>query len=119
MLVGLILIAHSWTSPQPSRQSARSSLDRSKAMPKILVISTPTTERDDAVTLEELVEPEHFESPHHAAQLIERVGWAVSDAKNAEDVELSPDVEGAPDAEDLWSLTGLALAQSGWTSRLG
>jgi hypothetical protein len=88
-------------------------------MPKIMVISTPTTANGNAVTLEEAVEPEHFESPHHAAQLIERVGWAVADAKDAEDVELSPDAEGPPDAEDPWSLTGLALAQSGWTSRLG
>jgi hypothetical protein len=84
-------------------------------MPKILVISTPTTEQDDAVTLEEVVEPEHFESPHHAAQLIERVGWAVTDAKDAEDVGGAPDAEdvgGAPDAEDLWSLTGLGVTQS-------
>jgi hypothetical protein len=83
-------------------------------MPKILVISTPTTEHDNTVTLEEVVEPEHFESPHHAAQLIERVGWAVTDAKDAEDVESSPDaedVEASPNAEDLWNLTGLALTQ--------
>jgi hypothetical protein len=80
-------------------------------MPKIMVISTPITADDNAVTLEEFVEPEHFESSHHAAQLIERVGWAVADAKNAEDVEPSPDVEGVPAAEDLWGLTGLALTQ--------
>jgi len=89
-------------------------------MPKIMVISTPTSEHDDAVTLEELVEPEHFESPHHAAQLIERVGWAVSDAKDAEDHVAPPDaddpafVEGLgspPDAEDLWNLTGPAMTQ--------
>jgi hypothetical protein len=80
-------------------------------MPKIMVISTPTNEQANAVTLEETVEPVHFESPHHAAQLIERVGWAVADAKDAEDVEPSPDEEAVPDAEDLWSLTGLALPQ--------
>jgi len=92
-------------------------------MPKIMVISTPTTEHDNAVTLEEVVEPVHFESPHHAAQLIERVGWAVTDAKDAEDLGGSPDADedplgtdaddlgASPDAEDLWSLTGLALTQ--------
>ncbi len=84
-------------------------------MPKILVISTPTTEHDDAVTLEELVEPEHFESPHHAAQLIERVGWAVSDAKNVEDHHAAPPEaqdQGVPsDVEDLWNLTGPAMTQ--------
>ena len=80
-------------------------------MPKIMVISTPTNEQANAVTLEETAEPVHFESPHHAAQLIERVGWAVADAKDAEDVEPSPDEEAVPDAEDLWSLTGLASPQ--------
>ena len=71
-------------------------------MPKIMVISRPTTEHDDAVTLEEVVEPEHFESPHHAAQLIERVGWAVTDAKDAEDIGAPPheeDLGASPDAE--------------------
>jgi hypothetical protein len=88
-------------------------------MPKILVITAPTDEKDDAITLEEVVEPEHFESPHHAAQLIERVGWAVTDAKHAEDARASvedagasPDEAGAsPDAEALWSLTGPALSE--------
>jgi hypothetical protein len=83
-------------------------------MPKIMVISTPTTEHDDAVTLEEVVEPEHFESPHHAAQLIERVGWAVTDAKNAEDHAAPPEVQDhgvPPDAVDLWNLTGPAMTQ--------
>lgn len=88
-------------------------------MPKILVITAPTKEKDNAVTLEEVVEPEHFESPHHAAQLIERVGWAVADAKHAEDARASvedtgasPDEAGAsPNAEDLWGLTGPALTE--------
>lgn len=70
-------------------------------MPKIMVVSTSTTPDDNAVTLEEVVEPEHLESPHHAAQLIERVGWAVADAKDAEDVEPSPNAEGVPDAKDF------------------
>jgi hypothetical protein len=30
--------------------------------------------------------PEHMASNHHAAQLLERVGWAVTDAKEAEDI---------------------------------
>jgi hypothetical protein len=88
-------------------------------MPKILVITAPTKEKDNAVTLEEVVEPEHFESPHHAAQLIERVGWAVTDAKRAEDIAASPedadvspgDAGDSPNAEDLWSLTGPALIE--------
>jgi hypothetical protein len=58
-------------------------------MPTIIVQSnTPSTEQDSTATtiLLEDVQPEHLASDHHAAQLIERVGWAVSDAKDAEDV---------------------------------
>jgi hypothetical protein len=55
-------------------------------MPAIIVQSNGTTEQDTNVLLYEDVQPEHLASDHHAAQLIERVGWAVSEAKDAEDV---------------------------------
>jgi hypothetical protein len=54
-------------------------------MPTIIVRSNQTATRDPAVMLEESIEPEHLNSGHHAAQLIERVGWAVTDAKDRED----------------------------------
>ena len=54
-------------------------------MPSIIVQSNGTTEQDTNVILHEDVQPEHLASEHHATQLIERVGWAVSDAKDAED----------------------------------
>ena len=54
-------------------------------MPTIIVMSTSSTERDSAVTLREDVQPTHLESEHHAAQLIERIGWAVTDAETEED----------------------------------
>jgi hypothetical protein len=54
-------------------------------MPTIVVISNASTEQGSTVTLSEHVEPDHLASEHHAAQLIERVGWAVDDAKLAED----------------------------------
>lgn len=54
-------------------------------MPTIIVMSTSTTEHDSAVTLREDIQPTHLESEHHAAQLIERIGWAVSDAETDED----------------------------------
>jgi len=38
-------------------------------------------ERDTLVTLREDVQPMHLGSEHHAAQLIERIGWAVADAE--------------------------------------
>jgi hypothetical protein len=55
-------------------------------MPTIIVLSNQTVNQDSAVVLSENVQPEHMASNHHAAQLIERVGWAVSDAKEAEEV---------------------------------
>ena len=55
-------------------------------MPTIIVLSNQTADQDSAVVLSENVQPEHMASDHHAAQLIERLGWAVSDAKEAEEV---------------------------------
>jgi hypothetical protein len=54
-------------------------------MPTIIVMSNDSTDQDSAVMLSENVQPEHLASNHHRAQLIERVGWAVSDAKEVED----------------------------------
>ena len=57
-------------------------------MPTIIVQSNASTKQQDStasVLLLEDVQPEHLASDHHAAQLIERVGWAVSDAKDAEE----------------------------------
>ena len=53
-------------------------------MPAIIVQSNGTTQQDSSVLLHEDVQPEHLASDHHAAQLIERVGWAVSEARDAE-----------------------------------
>lgn len=55
-------------------------------MPTIIIRSNKTNEQDSTVLLSEDVQPEHLASKHHAAELIERVGWAVTDAKDAEDV---------------------------------
>jgi hypothetical protein len=54
-------------------------------MPRIIVMST---EREGAITLDERVASADMESGHHAAQLIERVGWAVHDADEAEQTEV-------------------------------
>jgi hypothetical protein len=55
-------------------------------VPTIIVSSIQTAHRDSAVVFSENIQPEHMASNHHAAQLLERVGWAVSDAKEAEEV---------------------------------
>ena len=52
-------------------------------MPTIMVISNESAEHDSAVLLAEDVQPEHLDNNHHAAQLVERLGWAVTDAKEA------------------------------------
>jgi hypothetical protein len=41
------------------------------------------------VLLDERVCPEHLSDGHSAAQLIERLGWAINDAENAERAEQS------------------------------
>jgi hypothetical protein len=55
-------------------------------MPTIIVLSNQSADQDSAVVLSENIQPEHLADQHHAAQLIERVGWAVTDAKAAEEV---------------------------------
>lgn len=53
-------------------------------MPRVIVISDPGTARNSAVTLNERLSPADLGSGHYSAQLIERVGWAVHDADDAE-----------------------------------
>jgi hypothetical protein len=58
-------------------------------MPQIIVTADRADDRGEAaVMLRERVNVTDFESDHFAAQLVERVGWAVSDAAEVE--------EGAP-----------------------
>jgi hypothetical protein len=56
-------------------------------VPTIIVLSNQSADQDSTVVLSENIQPEHLADQHHAAQLIERVGWAVTDAKEAEEVE--------------------------------
>jgi hypothetical protein len=55
-------------------------------MPTILVISNESAEHRPAVMLSENVQPEHLANKHHAAQLVERLEWAVTDAKEDEEI---------------------------------
>jgi hypothetical protein len=57
-------------------------------MPQIIVTAKPQgREGQEAVMLRERVTVSDFESRHFADQLVERLGWAVSDA---DDVEQTP-----------------------------
>lgn len=56
-------------------------------MPRIIVTADPGCARlgDDApVLLDEQVRSVHLSTDHAAAQLVERLAWAVSDAEKAE-----------------------------------
>jgi hypothetical protein len=54
-------------------------------MPRIIV-TTDTTEQthEASVLLDELVQTVHLSTGHAAAQLVERLAWAISDAEEAE-----------------------------------
>jgi hypothetical protein len=67
-------------------------------MPQIVVTSTPTgPDEDRAVVLRERIAVADFESAHFRKQLIERLGWAVGDADEAEQ---SQPTSGAAPATD-------------------
>jgi hypothetical protein len=54
-------------------------------MPQIIVTADQVDDRErGAVMLRERVNVADFESDHFAALLVERLGWAVSDAHDAE-----------------------------------
>jgi hypothetical protein len=58
-------------------------------MPQIIVTADHETRTDPSVLMQERVNVGDFESEHFAAQLVERVGWAVSDAAEVERDQLS------------------------------
>ncbi len=50
-----------------------------------IIVTTDHSERSDGpVLLEERVYPVHLASDHAAAQLMERLAWAIGDAESAE-----------------------------------
>jgi hypothetical protein len=53
-------------------------------MARIIVMADPAEQRDASVLLDEHVCSAHIADNHSATQLIERLGWAINDAENAE-----------------------------------
>ena len=49
-----------------------------------IIVTTEQSERPASVLLDERVSSAHLSEEHSAAQLIERLGWAIDDAENAE-----------------------------------
>ncbi|MGB7588666.1 MAG: hypothetical protein WBM00_08160 [Solirubrobacterales bacterium] len=61
-------------------------------MPQILVAADTREEtKDTAVVYREWIAPSDLESDHFAAQLVERVGWAVLDADELEQRDAQAD----------------------------
>jgi len=54
-------------------------------MPRIIVITDlPPDQHNPTVVLDERVHPVHLSTGHAAAQLVERLAWAIVDAEQAE-----------------------------------
>jgi hypothetical protein len=58
-------------------------------MPRITVTADPVSSpsKDAPVLLSETVRSVHLSTDHAAAQLIERLAWAIRDAEDAEDAD--------------------------------
>jgi hypothetical protein len=56
-------------------------------MARIIVTTDPTTNQAAPVLLDERVYSIHLDNNHNAAQLIQRLGWAIADAENAQRTE--------------------------------
>ena len=66
-------------------------------MPQIIVTADRVGDSEEqAVMLRERVNAADFESDHFAAQLVERLGWAVTDAQEAEGGERPVDTAATP-----------------------
>jgi hypothetical protein len=60
-------------------------------MPRIIVTTDLSTHTDDGpVLLDERVHSVHLSSDHAAAQLVERLAWAINDAETAEKANRRP-----------------------------
>jgi hypothetical protein len=71
-------------------------------MPRIIVTTDPFMLREDAsVLLDEQVHSVHLSTGHAAAQLVERLAWAISDAEAAEGT--CPDQHASPLGRSLRS----------------
>ena len=56
-------------------------------MARITVTTDPTSQHAAPVLLDESVYSIHLDNEHQAAQLIERLGWAIGDTENTQRIE--------------------------------
>ncbi|HWX98255.1 MAG TPA: hypothetical protein VNZ01_15535 [Solirubrobacteraceae bacterium] len=60
-------------------------------MPRIIVTTDlPSQPHDGPVLLDERVHSVHLSTDHAAAQLVERLAWAIRDAETAERAKTTP-----------------------------
>jgi hypothetical protein len=59
-------------------------INKGDLMARIIVTTDPTERSDAPVLLDERVCSAHLTDDHAATQLIERLGWAITDAENAQ-----------------------------------
>src|SRR5437899_5067265 len=85
---GVILAASGPPSPDgpsPGGPSGSNPRNEGASMPRVIVTTDPSELPGQApVLLDERVHSVHLSSGHAAAQLIERLAWAISDAEEAE-----------------------------------
>jgi hypothetical protein len=53
-------------------------------MARIIVTTDPTDDHTAPVLMDERVYSVHLDNDHNAAQLIERLGWAINDAEKTQ-----------------------------------
>jgi hypothetical protein len=56
-------------------------------MPLVIVLADCRYTHGKQVVMQERVVPDHLESDHSSAQLIQRIGWAIVDASELERAE--------------------------------
>ncbi len=76
-----------WECSDGGQHHHKTNKDKGDLMARIIVTTDPTDRRDAPVLLDERVCSLHLADNHSAAQLIERLGWAITDAENTEQAE--------------------------------
>lgn len=59
-------------------------------MARIIVTTDPSADRAAPVLMDESVSSIHLEDQQNAAQLVVRLGWAISDAESMQGIQQAP-----------------------------
>jgi hypothetical protein len=64
-------------------------INKGDFMARITVTTDPTTQHASPVLLDESVYSIHLSDDHSAEQLVERLGWAITDAESTQRAEVA------------------------------